>query len=97
MDFENSRILHRSVGWKYDLSGPNDLPACKPCAQFIDNPPNKSTLLYLELARAALRTRGVAIIAAIFFIPICLFSLYHFFDIAFTPRLSHKWVLSTLR
>jgi hypothetical protein len=93
IDFGGSRALDRPVGWKYDLPGPNDPPVCEPCAQLIDNPPNNSAVVHLELARAALRTRGAVIILVILFIPIFLFSLYSFFDIAFTPRLYDKSTL----
>ncbi|WP_330220359.1 DUF6708 domain-containing protein [Pseudomonas synxantha] len=48
-------------GWKHDLPGPNESPSNEPYPPVLSNPPNHVDDVYLELARATVRTRGIGI------------------------------------
>ncbi|SDV01202.1 hypothetical protein SAMN05216558_1806 [Pseudomonas vancouverensis] len=59
-------LLSKPVpGWKYDLPGPNEAPSTEPYPPVLSNPPNHVDDVYLELARATLRMRGVGVLCAI--------------------------------
>lgn len=70
-------------GWKYDLPGPNDPPACMPYPPVMPNPPNHVDSIYMELPRGTLRVRGIIFIFGLPSLPLSL-------DIA------HDWVLLIL-
>lgn len=59
-------------GWKRDLPAPNESPSTEPYPLVLSNPPNHVDGVYLELARATMRVRGVGVWLTPF---ICLLSL----------------------
>jgi hypothetical protein len=73
-----------SYGWKYDLPGPNDPLAHRPCSNFLINPPNRVNTIFLDLPRATFRSRGVLVIIAIFFMPVFLFSTCNAYSMLFS-------------
>lgn len=48
-------------GWKHDLPEPNESPSIEPYPPVLSNPPNHVDGVYLELARATMRVRGVGV------------------------------------
>lgn len=53
-------------GWKRDLPGPNEQPSRTPNPSVLSNPPNHVSDVYVELARATLRMRGLGVWMATF-------------------------------
>ena len=65
-------------GWKHDLPGPNQLPTSTPYPPVLPNPPNYVDDIYLELARATYRMRGLGVWCSVFIIAlvaVCAFFL----------------------
>ncbi len=60
-------------GWKRDLPGPNESPSTQPSAHVLSNPPNHVDGVYLELARATMRIRGVGVLCAAFILALTAF------------------------
>jgi hypothetical protein len=73
-----------SLGWKYDLPGPNDPPARTPYPAVMPNPPNYSNNIYMELPRATLRARGMVFIFGLIFLPLSLYIPYEWIILIFS-------------
>ena len=58
MLFKTPLLDKPAPGWKRDLPGPNEPPSIEPYPPVLTNPPNHIDDVYLELARATVRTRG---------------------------------------
>lgn len=61
MLFKTPLLDKPAPGWKRDLPGPNESPSNEPYPPVLSNPPNHVDDVYLELARATLRVRGVSV------------------------------------
>jgi hypothetical protein len=61
MVFKAPLLDKPAPGWKRDLPGPNEDPSVEPYPPVLSNPPNHVGNVYLELARATMRIRGVGI------------------------------------
>ncbi|WP_405046212.1 MULTISPECIES: DUF6708 domain-containing protein [unclassified Pseudomonas] len=61
MMFTTPLLDKPAPGWKHDLPGPNESPSNEPYPPVLSNPPNHVDDVYLELARATVRTRGIGI------------------------------------
>ena len=61
MVFKTPLLDKPAPGWKQDLPGPNESPSIEPYPPVLSNPPNHVDNVYLELARATVRTRGVGV------------------------------------
>jgi hypothetical protein len=61
MVFTTPLLDKPAPGWKHDLPGPNELPSIEPYPPVLSNPPNSVDDVYLELARATIRIRGVGV------------------------------------
>ena len=61
MVFKTPLLDKPAPGWKHDLPGPNESPSNEPYPPVLSNPPNHVDDVYLELARATVRTRGIGI------------------------------------
>ncbi|WP_367276611.1 DUF6708 domain-containing protein [uncultured Pseudomonas sp.] len=66
MIFKTPLLDKPAPGWKHDLPGPNESPSIEPYPPVLSNPPNHVGNVYLELARATVRVRGVGIWSAAF-------------------------------
>ncbi|ROR62238.1 UNVERIFIED_ORG: hypothetical protein EDF86_1076 [Pseudomonas psychrophila] len=66
MLFKTPLLDKPAPGWKRDLPGPNEPPSIEPYSPVLTNPPNHVDDIYLELARATVRTRGVGVWCAAF-------------------------------
>ncbi|WP_371928781.1 DUF6708 domain-containing protein [Pseudomonas sp. FSL R10-0399] len=62
MLFKTPLLDKPAPGWKRDLPGPNEPPSIEPYPAVLTNPPNHVDDVYLELARATMRVRGVGIL-----------------------------------
>ena len=65
-------------GWKHDLPGPNHPPTRTPNTRLLPDPPNHVDDIYLELARATHRMRGLGVWCSVFIIAlvaVCAFFL----------------------
>ena len=67
MLFKTPLLDKPAPGWKRDLPGPNEPPSIEPYPPVLTNPPNHVDDVYLELARATMRMRGVGVCIAPFF------------------------------
>ncbi|MGE8149771.1 DUF6708 domain-containing protein [Pseudomonas vancouverensis] len=65
MIFTTPLLSKAAPGWQHDLPGPNESPSTEPYPPALSNPPNHVDDVYLELARATLRMRGVGVLCAI--------------------------------
>jgi len=79
MVFTSPLLDKPAPGWKHDLPGPNESPSIEPYAPVLSNPPNHVDDVYLELARATMRVRGVGVLCATF-----IFAMTVFFAIFLT-------------
>ncbi|WP_348775211.1 DUF6708 domain-containing protein, partial [Pseudomonas sp. AL10] len=61
MVFKAPLLDKPAPGWKRDLPGPNESPSIEPYPPVLSNPPNYVDDVYLELARATMRVRGVGV------------------------------------
>ena len=61
MVFKAPLLDKPAPGWKRDLPGPNESPSIEPYPPVLSNPPNHVGNVYLELARATMRMRGVGV------------------------------------
>ena len=61
MLFKTPLLDKPAPGWKRDLPGPNEPPSIEPYPPVLTNPPNHVDDVYLELARATMRMRGVGV------------------------------------
>ena len=66
MVFTTPLLDKPAPGWKHDLPGPNESTSTEPYPPALSNPPNHVDDVYLELARATLRTSGVGVWIAFF-------------------------------
>ncbi len=64
MIFTTPLLDKPAPGWKHDLPGPNELHSIEPYPPVLSNPPNYVDDVYLELARATMRMRGVGVLCA---------------------------------
>ena len=62
MLFKTPLLDKPAPGWKHDLPGPNEPPSTEPYPPVLTNPPNHIDDVYLELARATIRMRGIGIL-----------------------------------
>ena len=61
MLFKTPLLDKPAPGWKRDLPGPNEPPSIEPYPPILTSPPNHVDDVYLELARATMRMRGVGV------------------------------------
>jgi hypothetical protein len=73
-------------GWKHDLPRPNHPPTRTPNTWILPDPPNCVDEIYLELARATYRIRGLSAYMAIFFFLASLVSIATWITAAITVR-----------
>ncbi|WP_315975353.1 DUF6708 domain-containing protein [Pseudomonas helleri] len=66
MLFKTPLLDKPAPGWKRDLPGPNEPPSKEPYPPVLTNPPNHVDDVYLELARATMRMRGIGVWLALF-------------------------------
>ncbi|MGP4954726.1 hypothetical protein ACTXKW_05115, partial [Pseudomonas helleri] len=66
MLFKTPLLDKPAPGWKRDLPEPNEPPSIEPYPPVLTNPPNHVDDVYLELARATMRMRGIGVWLALF-------------------------------